>query len=170
AGAGAPATIAMTAAMLHLLAHAAFKCLAFMAAGSVLSVTGLRDLDRLGGLARRMPATTTLFGVAALGASGLPLGAGFVSEWLLLQSLIRAPGNDAVVSLLGPLAMGAVALTAGLGVATMVKAFGIGFLARPRSEPASAAGESSRTMIGAMTIAAVGCALIAVVPGLVAPA
>ncbi|MGV0602948.1 proton-conducting transporter membrane subunit, partial [Mycolicibacterium pulveris] len=109
AGAGAPATIAMTAAMLHLLAHAAFKCLAFMAAGSVLSVTGLRDLDRLGGLARRMPATTTLFGVAALGASGLPLGAGFVSEWLLLQSLIRAPGNDAVVSLLGPLAMGAVA-------------------------------------------------------------
>ncbi|MGV0602064.1 proton-conducting transporter membrane subunit, partial [Mycolicibacterium pulveris] len=170
AGAGAPATIAMTAAVLHLLAHAAFKCLAFMAAGSVLSVTGLRDLDRLGGLARRMPATTTLFGVAALGASGLPLGAGFVSEWLLLQSLIRAPGNDAVVSLLGPLAMGAVALTAGLGVATMVKAFGIGFLARPRSEPASAAGESSRTMIGAMTIAAVGCALIAVVPGLVAPA
>ncbi|WP_234785192.1 proton-conducting transporter transmembrane domain-containing protein [Mycolicibacterium elephantis] len=170
AGAGAPATIAMTAAVLHLLAHAAFKCLAFMAAGSVLSVTGLRDLDRLGGLARRMPATTALFGVAALGASGLPLGAGFVSEWLLLQSLIRAPGNDAVVSLLGPLAMGAVALTAGLGVATMVKAFGIGFLARPRSEPASAAGESSRTMIGAMTIAAVGCALIAVVPGLVAPA
>ncbi len=59
---------------------------AFLAAGSVLAATGLRDLDRLGGLARRMPATTVLFGVAALGASGLPLGRGFVSEWLLLQS------------------------------------------------------------------------------------
>ncbi|MFC3778627.1 proton-conducting transporter membrane subunit [Mycolicibacterium holsaticum] len=170
AGAAAPATIAMTAAVLHLLAHAVFKCLAFMAAGSVLSATGLRDLDRLGGLARRMPATTTLFGVGALGATGLPLGAGFVSEWLLLQSLIRAPGGDAMVALMGPLAMGAVALTVGLGVATMVKAFGIGFLARPRSEPASAATESPRTMVAGMTIAAVGCALIAVVPGLIAPA
>ena len=59
------------------------RCLGFLAAGSVLAATGLRDLDRLGGLARRMPATTILFGVAALGASGLPLGAGFVSEWLL---------------------------------------------------------------------------------------
>ncbi|MDQ2638928.1 MAG: hypothetical protein M3Y83_18880, partial [Actinomycetota bacterium] len=116
------------------------------------------------------PATTALFGVAALGASGLPLGAGFVSEWLLLQSLIRAPGDDAVVALMGPLAMGAVALTVGVGVATMVKAFGIGFLARPRSEPASAATESPRAMVLGMTIAAVGCALIAVVPGLIAPA
>ena len=67
----------MAAAMLHLVAHAAFKSLGFLAAGSVLAATGLRDLDRLGGLARRMPATTILFGVAALGASGLPLGAGF---------------------------------------------------------------------------------------------
>ena len=92
-GAHAPATIAMAAAMLHLVAHAAFKCLGFLAAGSVLAATGLRDLDRLGGLARRMPATTILFGVAALGASGLPLGAGFVSEWLLVQSLIHAASS-----------------------------------------------------------------------------
>ena len=62
----------------------------FLAAGSVLAATGLRDLDRLGGLARRMPATTALFGIAALGASGLPPGAGFVSEWLLVQALIHA--------------------------------------------------------------------------------
>ena len=134
AGAPAPATIAMAAAMLHLIGHAAFKSLGFLAAGSVLAATGLRDLDRLGGLARRMPATTVLFGVAALGASGLPLGAGFVSEWLLVQSLIHtAPGHDTLVALTTPLAVGAVALTTGLGVAAMVKAFGIGFLARPRS-------------------------------------
>ena len=54
-GAHSAATIAMTAAMLHLVAHAAFKSLGFLAAGSVLAATGLRDLDRLGGLARRMP-------------------------------------------------------------------------------------------------------------------
>jgi hydrogenase-4 component B len=117
-GAHGPATIAMAAALLHLIGHAAFKCLGFLAAGSVLAATGLRDLDRLGGLARRMPASTVLFGVAALGASGLPLGAGFVSEWLLVQSLIHAaPGDDTLVALTAPLA---------------VVAFGIGFLARPR--------------------------------------
>ena len=54
-GASTVAAIAMTAALLHLLSHAAFKTLGFLAAGSVLAATGLRDLDRLGGLARRMP-------------------------------------------------------------------------------------------------------------------
>ncbi len=173
AGAGlpAPATIAMAAAMLHLIAHAAFKSLGFLAAGSVLAATGLRDLDRLGGLARRMPATTILFGVAALGACGLPLGAGFVSEWLLVQSLIHAAaGHDTVVALTTPLAVGAVALTTGLGVAAMVKAFGIGFLARPRCEPAGHAREAAAGMLAGMTIAAVACVVLAVAPVIVAPA
>jgi hydrogenase-4 component B len=170
-GAHAPATIAMAAALLHLIGHAAFKCLGFLAAGSVLAATGLRDLDRLGGLARRMPSTTVLFGVAALGASGLPLGAGFVSEWLLVQSLIHAaPGHDTMVALTAPLAIGVVALTTGLGVAAMVKAFGIGFLARPRSEAAAGARESPGSMLTGMTIAAAACVLLAVAPALVAPA
>ncbi|QLY28097.1 hypothetical protein H0264_22135 [Nocardia huaxiensis] len=171
AGAGAAATVAMAAAMLHLIAHAAFKCLGFLGAGAVLVATGLRDLDRLGGLARRMPATTTLFGIAALGASGLPLGAGFVSEWLLVQALIH-PGtqNDSVVALAAPLAVGAVALTAGLGVAAMVKAFGIGFLARPRSPRAAAAREAPASMVGGMAVAAAACVVLSVVPAAVGPA
>jgi hydrogenase-4 component B len=170
-GAHSGATIAMTAAMLHLVAHAAFKSLGFLAAGSVQTATGLRDLDRLGGLARRMPATTFLFGVAALGASGLPLGAGFVSEWLLVQSLIHAaPQHNTLVALAAPLAVGAVALTTGLGVAAMVKAFGIGFLARARSAPAAEAREGSASMLVGMAIAAAACVMLAVAPMLVAPA
>jgi len=165
AGAMAAATVATAAALLHLIAHAAFKCLGFMAAGSVLAATGLRDLDRLGGLVRRMPVTTALFGVAALGASGLPLGAGFASEWLLVQSLIHsARHDDPVVALAAPLAVGAVALTAGLGVAAMVKAFGVGFLARPRSEEAADAHESPATMLVAMALAASACAVLGVAP------
>ncbi|MGO9924953.1 MAG: proton-conducting transporter membrane subunit [Mycobacterium sp.] len=171
AGAHGPATIAAAAVMLHLIAHAAFKSLGFLAAGSVLAATGLRDLDRLGGLARRMPATTTLFGVAALGACGLPLGAGFVSEWLLVQSLIHtAPEHVAVLALTTPLAVGAVALTTGLGVAAMVKAFGIGFLARPRSEQAAQAREAPGSMLAGMTIAAAACVVLAIAPSIVAPA
>ena len=164
-GATSAATVAMAAALLHLVAHAAFKCLGFLAAGSVLAATGLRDLDRLGGLARRMPVTTILFGVAALGASGLPLGAGFVSEWLLVQSLIHAaPDHNTVVALATPLAVGAVALTTGLGVAAMVKAFGIGFLARPRSDAAADAREAPASMLTGMVAAACACVVLAVAP------
>lgn len=169
-GAAGPATIAAAAAMLHLIAHAAFKSLGFLAAGSVLAKTGLRDLDRLGGLARRMPATTTLFGIAALGACGLPLGAGFVSEWLLVQSLVHAAtGHVAILALTTPLAVGAVALTTGLGVAAMVKAFGIGFLARPRSDEAAGATEAAPLMVAGMAVAGAVCVMLALTPSVVSP-
>lgn len=164
------AVIAATAALVHLVAHAAFKTLGFLAAGSVLAGTGLRDLDRLGGLARRMPHTTVLFGIAALGAAGLPLGAGFISEWLLIQSLIHTPqGDNTLLSLAMPLAVGAVALTTGLGILTMVKAFGVGFLARPRSEGAEGAREGSPTMIWGMYLAAIACMAIAIAPMILGP-
>ncbi len=137
----------------------------------MLAGTGLRDLDRLGGLARRMPATTVLFGLAALGACGLPLGAGFVSEWLLLQSMIHAPhSSDTLLALAMPLAVGAVALTTGLGVAAMVKAFGVGFLARPRSVHAEQAREASPAMLAGMGVAAIACVLVAVAPVLLSSA
>ena len=108
--------------------------------------------------------------MAALGASGLPLGAGFVSEWLLVQSLIHAaPQHNTLVALAAPLAVGAVALTTGLGVAAMVKAFGIGFLARPRSEPAVDAREAPVSMLAGMALAAAACVVVAVAPLVVGP-
>ena len=92
-GSEALAAIALAAALLHVVNHAGFKTLLFFAAGSVLRATGLRDLDSLGGLRRRMPVTTALFAVGALAAVALPPGNGFVSEWLLLQSLVHATGR-----------------------------------------------------------------------------
>jgi hydrogenase-4 component B len=162
------AGLLIAAAVLHAVNHAGFKTLLFLGAGSVLRATGLRDLDRLGGLASRMPVTTALFAVGALGAAALPPGNGFVSEWLLLQGLIHsvtgawAPSVAVAISM--PLSVGVVALTAGLGVATFVKAFGVGFLARPRSTAAAAAVESPVSMRVGMGIAAVSCAALALVP------
>ena len=169
-GANLVAAMAMTAALLLILSHASFKTLGFLAAGSVLAATGLRDLDKLGGLARRMPGTTVMFGIAALGASGLPLGAGFVGEWLLLQSLIHSPHDDnTLLALMMPLSVGAVALTTGLGIAAMVKAFGVGFLARPRSAATEAAREAPASMLTGMTLAAAACMVFAVAPVVLGP-
>lgn len=162
------ASLLMIAAVLHTVNHAAFKTLLFLGAGAVLRSTGLRDLDKMGGLAHRMPTTAVLFGLGALGASGLPPGNGFVSEWLLLQGLIHslsvAGAPDVAVAIAMPLAVGAVALTAGLGVAMFVKAFGVGFLARPRSAEATAATEVPRTMRAGMALAAVSCGILALAP------
>jgi NADH:ubiquinone oxidoreductase subunit 5 (subunit L)/multisubunit Na+/H+ antiporter MnhA subunit len=118
-----------------------------------------------------MPATTALFAVGALGAAALPPGNGFVSEWLLVQGLIHGlPAADTVVTVAMPLAVGVVALTAGLGVVTFVKAFGVGFLARPRSTQAAEATESPVSMRAAMAVAAAACAALAIVPAAVGPA
>jgi len=164
------AGLAMAAALLHLVNHAAFKTLLFQSAGSVLAATGRRDLDDLGGLRTGMPGTTAAFGLGALAASALPPGAAFVSEWLLLQALIHGlPTAGASAAIVMPLAVAAVALTAGLAVATFVKAFGIGFLARPRSPEAARATESPPSMLTGMAIAAAACVGLALLPTLVLP-
>lgn len=167
----AMAGVALAAALLHAANHAGFKTLLFCGAGSVLRATGTRDLDKLGGLSRRMPATTALFTIAAVSAAALPPGNGFVSEWLLLQALLhRDPAGGTVLTLAAPVAVAVVALTAGVGVATYVKTLGTGFLARPRSAGAAAAVESPPSMLAGMGLAAAVCAGLAVVPAAAAPA
>ncbi|MBA3019572.1 proton-conducting transporter membrane subunit [Propionicimonas sp.] len=146
-GQHAAADVALIAALLLALSHAAFKTVLFLGAGAVLHATGERDLDQLGGLASRMPITALTFGVGALGAAALPVTSGFVAEWVLLQALIHADAKtDRLLAVVMPLTMGVVALTIGLGLLTFVKAAGIGFLARPRSQAASEASEVGFSM------------------------
>ncbi|WP_186296267.1 hypothetical protein [Mycobacterium tilburgii] len=96
----------------------------------------------------------------------VPLGAGFVGEWLLVQSLVHAPpAHDPMVALTTPLAVGMAALATGLSVAATAKASGIGFLARPRSSLAAGAKEAPVSMRAGMAGA---CLVLAVAPGLVA--
>jgi formate hydrogenlyase subunit 3/multisubunit Na+/H+ antiporter MnhD subunit len=165
------AGLALTAALLHVAGHAAFKSLLFLSAGSVAQRAGTRDLDALGGLRAGMPATTAAFAWGALAASALPPGTAFVSEWLLVQALIHGlPGGGTAAAMVLPAAVAAVALTAGLSVATFVKAFGTGFLARPRSDGAARATEAPLSMLAGMGLAAAACAVLALAPGALLPA
>jgi formate hydrogenlyase subunit 3/multisubunit Na+/H+ antiporter MnhD subunit len=165
------AGLALSAALLHVAGHAAVKTLLFLSAGAVAQRAGTRDLDALGGLRAAMPATTAAFGWGALAASALPPGTLFVPEWVLLQALIHGlPGGGTTTAVLLPIAVAAVALTAGLSAATFVKAFGTGFLARPRSEGAARATEAPASMLAAMGLAGAACAVLALVPGAALPA
>ena len=149
AGQNQAADVARIAALLLVVSHAAFKTVLFLGAGSILHATGLRDLDKLGGLIRTHPVTTWTFGVAALGASALPVTSGFVAEWTLLQALVHGDGRfDTVLAFALPVTLGLVALTIGLGLLTFVKAFGTAFLARPRSAAAASAEPELRAGVG----------------------
>jgi formate hydrogenlyase subunit 3/multisubunit Na+/H+ antiporter MnhD subunit len=153
------ATLALSAGLYHALNHAAFKGLLFLGAGSVLHATHTRDMNRLGGLIRRLPWTALCFLIGSLAIAGLPPLNGFVSEWLLFQSLLPGIGSSApLVAPLMTLAVGILALTGGLAAAGFVKAFGITFLAIPRSPAAEHAHEAPLSMRVGMTILAAACA------------
>lgn len=170
-GATALAAVALTAALFHTVNHALFKSLLFLAAGSIQSAAGSRDLNVLGGLARAMPVTALAFGIGAAAISGLPPLNGFASEWLTFQGLIGA-GGDGGLSLVARsaavLAVGGLGLTAALAVACFVKATGMSFLALPRSQAAAEARETSPTMGSAMVVLAVVCVGIGIAAGPVA--
>ena len=90
-GADAWAAFALAAALLHTLNHAVFKALLFLGAGAFERAVGSLELDRLGGLLRRMPWTGGAFLVGAMAIAGLPPLNGFASEWLTLQALLHVP-------------------------------------------------------------------------------
>jgi hydrogenase-4 component B len=163
---GALATVALTASLLHTVNHAAFKGLLFLGAGSVLCRTHVRNMEELGGLARRMPWTAGLFLLGAVAISALPPLNGFVSEWLTFQALLGGASHFR-----GPAGLGIVfsaamlALTGGLAAACFAKAFGVTFLGRPRTAHAEHATEAPPSMIAGMVWLGAVCVALGVAPG-----
>lgn len=157
------AAVALIAGLFHTLNHGIFKCLLFLGAGSVLHATGTRNMEEMGGLIRRMPSTALYFLVGAVAISGLPPLNGFVSEWLTYQSLLAGFGaTKEITRVVFPIAGALLALTAALAAACFVKAFGIAFLALPRSREAAEAQEAAPSMRAGMAVLAVACVLLGV--------
>lgn len=161
------AALALTGALLHVLNHALFKSLLFFGAGAVLTATGQRDIEKLGGLIHRMPVTAPLFLAGCVAISALPPLNGFVSEWLTFQAILQSPelpqwGLRIMVPAVGAL----LALAAALAAACFVRAFGIAFLGRPRSPAAEGAVEVDRLSLAAMTVLALLCLLAGALPGM----
>jgi hydrogenase-4 component B len=162
------AALAFTAALFHVLNHSFFKSLLFFGAGAVLTSTGERDMDKLGGLIHRMPLTSFVFLVGCVAISALPPFNGFVSEWLMFQAVLQSPELPQWALKITVPAVGALlALAAALAAACFVKAYGVTFLGRPRSVAAGTAEEVDRYSLSAMVILAALCLLAGILPGLV---
>jgi len=159
------ASLALIAGLYHTINHALFKALLFLGAGAVLHATHTRNMEEMGGLAKRMPQTALFFLVGAVAISALPPLNGFVSEWLTYQSLLQGFGTTpSLVRLMFPVSGAMLALTSALAAACFVKAFGITFLAQPRSEAAAHAHEAGPTMLLGQAILTAACVFLGLFP------
>jgi hydrogenase-4 component B len=165
------AALAFTAALFHVFNHSLFKGLLFFGAGAVLTATGERDIEKLGGLIQRMPQTAFVFLGGCLAISALPPLNGFVSEWLMFQAVLLSPDLPQWgLKFAVPAAGAMLALAAALSATCFVRAFGIAFLGRPRTPAAAEARETDVTSRAAMFVLLALCLFAGVLPGLLVDA
>jgi formate hydrogenlyase subunit 3/multisubunit Na+/H+ antiporter MnhD subunit len=159
------AALALTATLYHVASHACFKSLLFLGTGSVLHATSERNLGKLGGLIRTMPWVGWLSLLGVLASAGLPPLGGFVSEWLLLQSFLFAPGLPVpLLTMLIPVVAALIALVAALAGYTMVKFFGVIFLGQPRETKLARARDAGLWERAGMIWLALGCVALGLLP------
>jgi formate hydrogenlyase subunit 3/multisubunit Na+/H+ antiporter MnhD subunit len=157
------AMLALIASLFHCLNHALFKGLLFLTTGSVVNATGTRDIEKMGGLIKVMPYTGVLFLIGAAALAALPPFNGFVSELMIFQAFLQSfiIGNPYLKILLF-LGLSLFALISALAAACFVRAFGMIFLATPRSEEARKAKEVSRYMLAGPAVIATICLLLGI--------
>ncbi len=159
------AALALTATLYHVASHSCFKSLLFLGTGSVLHATSERNLGRLGGLIRTMPWVGWLTLLGVLASAGLPPLGGFVSEWLLLQSFLFAPGLPVpLLTMLIPVVAALIALVAALAGYTMVKFFGVIFLGQPREDKLAHAHDAGAWERMGMVWLALACVALGLLP------
>jgi hydrogenase-4 component B len=155
------ATLSLLGALFHSLNHALFKSLLFLTAGSVVHATHTRDIEQMGGIARRMPATSALFFTGALAIAALPPLNGFASEVLIFISFLSSVTvADPLTKVLLFICLALFALTSALSAACFVKAYGSVFLALPRSDESAGAVEVAWPMLAGPAILAAACVLL----------
>ena len=168
-GSGPLVVLGLSGALLHVWNHGIFKALLFLAAGAVLHATRTREIDRMGGLLRKMPLTGLGFLVGAVAICGLPPLNGFVSELLVYLGLLRAAAEHAEVTwILAALAVASLALVGGLALACFAKVFGATFLGQPRTAGPEVH-EAPRAMLLPMGVLALLCLAIGVGSPALAP-
>ncbi len=157
------AVLGFAGAALHTLNHALFKSLLFLGAGAVAQAAGTRELDRLGGVARRMPVTAATFIVGSAAIVGLPPLNGFVSEWLVFRSLLEAglAGDSLRMAVLWVAVLG---LIGALALACFAKVVGVVFLGTPRDPEVTCGHEASAGMTAPSVVLASMCAAIGIFP------
>jgi len=161
------AALGFMGALLHTLNHSLFKSLLFYSAGNVLQSVHTVNMERLGGLIKKMPQTALLFLVSAIAICGLPPLNGFISEFLIYGGLYTWLFSASLLSLVSIVfSVAALALIGGLAILCFTKAFSIVFLGNPRSEQQPEITETSFWQLFPMYLAVAMMIMIGLFPTL----
>jgi formate hydrogenlyase subunit 3/multisubunit Na+/H+ antiporter MnhD subunit len=126
---GTPVGIA--GGVFHMLNNAIYKCCLFLCGGAVEQAAGTPELDRLGGLGKKMPITFVTCLIAALSISGIPPLNGFVSKWMIYQGVIKMdPAQTGTAANLWPIWLTCAMFGSALTLASFVKLLHSMFLSR----------------------------------------
>lgn len=158
------ASFGFAGGLLHVLNHSLFKSLLFLGAGAVLQKTGVRHIDQLGGLIKRMPTTGRTFLIGSVSISGLPPFNGFVSEFFIYYGAFHGLSLHGSSFIFAMFAILSLAIIGGLAAACFSKVVGVVFLGEPRSEKTAAAVEAGFTLTLPMTLLAAACLFIGIFP------
>ncbi|MDO6406743.1 formate hydrogenlyase subunit 3 [Pantoea phytobeneficialis] len=160
-----PALVAlgMIGGLYHLFNHSLFKTTLFLGAGAVWFRTGQHDIEKLGGIGKRMPLISLAMLVGLMAMAALPPLNGFAGEWVIYQSFFQL-GNQAsfIARVLGPLLAVGLAITGALAVMCMAKVYGVTFLGAPRSPEAEQATNPPGLMNITVVLLALGCVIAGV--------
>jgi len=160
-------------ALFHVWNHGIFKSLLFLNSGAIIHGTHTRDMEKLGGLAKKMPWTAGLFIIGAVAISALPPLNGFAGEWLLYLGMFTTITAQATQAgpdiMLAGLTAVALAMTGALAVAAFVRLFSTIFLGAPRSDEVNHAHEGDLSMTIPMVLLASAALLLGLVPFVISP-
>jgi hydrogenase-4 component B len=158
------ATLGFGGGLLHILNHAFFKCSLFYAAGSIFRATHTIDIERLGGLARRLPKTALFFLLGGLAMCALPPFNGFVSEFLVYSGLLSGAAPTAEGDVVLVCAAAVLAFVGAVGALSTTRAFGLAFLGVPRDPTIHVGEEAPRSMLVPMAVHSVGILVLGLFP------
>jgi len=152
--------------LLHVLNHAFFKCQLFYAAGAVYQATHTVDIEKLGGLARLMPATAVAFLIGGVAISALPPLNGFTSEFTIYAGLFTnapiAPWAKVALAATGA----GLAFVGAVSALSITRAFGVVFLGSARDAEVERPQEVNGWMLAPMGLHATGVVVLGVGPAL----
>ena len=122
--------VGIAGGVFHMLNHAIYKCCLFLCGGAVEQQAGTAELDKLGGLGKKMSITFTACMIAAMSISGIPPLNGFVSKWMVYQGIIEMGGTNSAGAALWPIWLVAAMFGSALTLASFVKIIHSVFLSR----------------------------------------
>jgi len=154
--------VMVVAAILHTINHSLFKSLMLMTVGTVENCTGEHAIEKMGGLAKVMPVISVFALIGTLAMAAIPPLNGFISEWLMIKTLVSADTTESVLRLVIPLVVAALGICGMMAAVSYARLYGFMFLGRPRSEAVAKPGPVYRTMIFPLVVLASLCIVLGV--------